>query len=257
LRIEPSLDKDDAPTFSFSKPSSPPSHYWSVSFKDGISTVFFPYVRNLSNKDSPVADVGYKIMAKVAGVITEIGRERGIEVVFTIIPTKELVYSGKVEEDGIEPPQEYLSLVRNEKQRIESLKSKILSFRGARYIDVVRPLQLAALAGESIYPSNGNGHPVSAGYSIIGQAIAIGTTDLFSDAVLDKPGVYGIRYQDEILPYIYNEGVLTRLLDYAHAEKMGFSVNKVDIPVMDDSDYAGKVKVEGAVVIKDINRYMR
>lgn len=91
---------------------------------------------------------------------------------FTIIPTKELVYSIKIRNEGITTPANYEDLIRMENRNIKKLARNLTNIEGAVYVDVVTPLQQAALGATLLYPDNVNGHPVAAGYAVIGKALA-------------------------------------------------------------------------------------
>ncbi|MGI9304016.1 MAG: hypothetical protein ACR2RB_15145 [Gammaproteobacteria bacterium] len=47
----------------------------------------------------------------------------------------------------------------------------------ARYVDVVEPLQEAALSAPALYPQDTDGHPLAAGYEVIATAMAAAVRD--------------------------------------------------------------------------------
>jgi lysophospholipase L1-like esterase len=164
-----SLTEDDMPQVNF---PAPKSEWWPVTFKDGITTIFTPKLRLGSNQDHAAVKAGYKIMANVARLINESATKARIKVIFTIIPTKELVYLEKIRKEGITPPDDYTMLVRQEQDNIKRLVENIVSLPNASYVDVVTHLQKAALEQISLYPSSINGHPNSTGYGKIAQSLA-------------------------------------------------------------------------------------
>jgi hypothetical protein len=150
----------------------PPQEQWPVRFADGVHTVFTPQLRLISNTRHPATDAGYAILARAAGLMAEKAGKAGVQLIFTIIPTKELAFARKVEAEGLEAPPQYRDLVAAETGRIQTLAAELGALPGARYVDVVEPLQQAALGSVALYPENINGHPVAAGYRVIGERIA-------------------------------------------------------------------------------------
>lgn len=150
----------------------PKSEWWPVRFRDGVKTIFTPILRYTSNQDHPKVHTGYKIMARVAELISKKAAESSTRVAFTIIPTKELVFLRKIQQDGLEPIQDYLNLVAAEAGNIERLADSIRSLPGAIYVDVVKPLQNAALGPVNLYMKGPDGHPMPAGYRVIARAVA-------------------------------------------------------------------------------------
>jgi len=171
------LSQRDAPKVEF---PAPQSEWWAVAFGDRIRTVFTPTLRLLSNRQSKVVNAGYAIMEESAKQISEMAKPYGIQVVFTIIPTKELVYRNKISAAGFEQPQDYSSLVTEEQLHIDWLTRQINKIPGVGFIDVVNPLQEAAMDAVQLYPENINGHPIGAGYSVIGATIAKGLENYLS-----------------------------------------------------------------------------
>jgi lysophospholipase L1-like esterase len=166
---DPALDASDIPKVVFPPPES---ELWTVTFSDGVSTILSPKLRFASNMDHPAVRAGYAIMAEVAKRIVAMTYPKGIQVAFTIIPTKELVHAKKVIADNIMPEQEYEDLVAAENANIELLKRKILDIEHATYVDVLTPLQDAALEPMPLYPQDSNGHPNSRGYEVIADTVA-------------------------------------------------------------------------------------
>jgi lysophospholipase L1-like esterase len=169
LRPDPSLRIKDAPESSW-----PPKQedMWGVEFLDGTSTVFTPKARLSSNHERhPAVTAGYGVLAEIGRRIAGSGRRAGVPVVFTVIPTKELVFWPRIRDEGFSPPAEYRELIDGEAHHISWLEGKLSGLEGARFVDVVKPLQDAARS-LPIYPSDSNGHPYPGGYRVIGEAIA-------------------------------------------------------------------------------------
>jgi lysophospholipase L1-like esterase len=98
--------------------------------------------------------------------------ELGVAVVFTVVPTKELAFANRVAASGLQAPAAYSELVRREQRNIDAFRASLVNDGGIAYVDVVEPLQHAAMGEVPIYPENENGHPVAAGYRVIAEALA-------------------------------------------------------------------------------------
>lgn len=146
LRPDTALDKSDAPALGNLLDVE---ESWPVTFRDAGSMVFTPSGRLVANDDHPAVQAGYAIMAEVADRIAALAAAQDIRVVFTVIPTRELVYAQKVRTAGLAPPDSYLRLVEMERGHIDRLAAHIQSIAGSRYVDLVAPLQSAAVGRPS------------------------------------------------------------------------------------------------------------
>jgi lysophospholipase L1-like esterase len=178
---------------------------WDSVFRDGVHTVFTPRYRLASNDENPVVTAGYSIMANVAARIAGLAQKNAVKLVFTIIPTKELVYAARVEAEGLDAPADYNRLVASERRRIAELRGRLELLPGVRYVDLLEPLQRAALGKDRLYPDTVNGHPVAAGYRIIGRELARGIEDLLP---APPSGLYALMDDDTFNVLLVNrEGV--------------------------------------------------
>jgi lysophospholipase L1-like esterase len=170
LRPEARVDITSIPP----SPGFPPaaSEQWEVRFRDGSMTTFVPALRLVSN-DSAYETVraGYQIMEKAARLMATTAQEANFRLVFTIIPTKELVYAEKLRRDGISPKADYEKLVVLERENIDRLAQSFRALTNVEYVDLVVPLQKAALGTELLYPQGVNGHPLPAGYRVVAEAL--------------------------------------------------------------------------------------
>lgn len=194
---DPTLHAGDTPPVNFPPPEN---EQWHVDFNHGAEMVFTPQHRLASNMDHPAVKAGYVIMADVAERVVKMAAKVKVSVVFTIIPTKELVYAPKIATDNIEPPSAYLELVEREQANLNELAARIQSIPSATYVDVLKPLQQAALAGQPIYPHTKNGHPFAAGYDVIARALSDTVTGFLPEPPVDGlvavqvgPGRYEVQ----------------------------------------------------------------
>jgi len=170
LRVDPELTAFDAPEVG---PVLSVEDSWRATFRDGFETRFMPGRRLAANDTAyPAVRAGYAIMAEVARQIMTMAGAHGISVVFTVIPTRELVYARKVESDRLIAPEQYQRLVSQEQNNIEELASAIRAIPGAVYADLVQPMQLAAMSTTPLYPRNWDGHPGATGYRVISGVLA-------------------------------------------------------------------------------------
>ncbi len=163
------IDPADLPP---GKSSASKETSWKVSFRDGIETVFTPQIRLKSNADHPTVDASWKILRKTATAISDAVRDSEIRVIFTVIPTKELVYAKKISNENLNPPNDYKNLVESETGRIVRLSKHIKSIDNVGYVDLVESLQEAAMSPVVLYPRDSNGHPAADGYKVIADTIA-------------------------------------------------------------------------------------
>lgn len=199
---DPALGPGDVPAL---PASTPEAEQWTASFADGVQTVFTPALRLASNLEHPAVRAGYAIMADVARRAGMLAQQHGFRLLFTIIPTKELVYAPRVDREQLDAPQDYRALVEAEQRNIAQLADQLRAVPGAGYTDVVAALQAAALEAQPLYPDTLNGHPLAAGYAVIGEALAADTGVLLPAPPL---GLYALVDADEYQLLLVNrEGV--------------------------------------------------
>lgn len=210
MRLDASLTAADSPEISF--PSSE-AEIWPVKFSDGVATVFTPQRRYVANDESPAVRVGYRIMATVARQIGEMARKSNVPVIFTIIPTKELVYAPKVVKEKIVPPSSYPPLVNSEQKHLLQLAEQLSAIPDTTSVDILRPLQKAALMNVALYPTNNNGHPDYLGYLEIARSLMAtaknslpdklhGGVELTIDSGAEEPLLYKGLIKNDFL-YIF------------------------------------------------------
>ncbi len=215
------LSKADLPRVEYPPPESAK---WHVAFSNGEKIVLTPALRLASNMDNPAISAGYDIMARVAREISEQAGKLDIRVVFTIIPTKELVYARKIKLEGLDAPDDYTRLVKRETGNLQMLADVIRALPDAGYIDVLGPLQEAALSTPALYPPGDNGHPLTAGYRVIGDTIA-NAVDGLLPAVL-KGGV-AIRKVDGYLVMLVKDDGVWHFSSMDVVEKNGWSMDQI------------------------------
>lgn len=181
-RIDPNLSASDAPRLQFPPPKS---EQWKVEFKDGITTTFTPTIRWKNSEKTKVIDTAYKIMAQVVQDIAKMVEPFGTEVIFTIVPTKEMVYSKKIEEEKLaDIPESFNNLVRDETARIQQLQEAMeRAGKNAHYVDITSPMIDRATESIRLYPDNMNGHPIDAGYRTIADALKEKTSSLLGESI--------------------------------------------------------------------------
>lgn len=170
LRASTTLDKNDQPKAVWPIPDD---DQWDADLGGGVRTVFTPGYRFASNDRSvPGVREGYAIIARTATAISDALQEVGARVVFTIIPTKELAYAERVRAAGLKPPAPYRSLIADEPQNIDELAALLRKVPRGSYVDVVKPLQRAALGKLPLYRADIDGHPQGPAFAVIAEALA-------------------------------------------------------------------------------------
>lgn len=202
----------------------PPEERWPVSFADGVSTVFTPQLRLIANTEHPGVEAGYALMAEVGRLLAERARKLDVQLVFTIIPTKELVYAQKVAAEQLAAPAPYQALVTAESGRIAVLAAALQAVAGARYVDVVAPLQQAALGAAALYPADTNGHPFPAGYRVIGTALAAAVAGMVP---APARGLYGYAQDNSIYLSLVNDEGLWYFKSEAFVEQNGWPAGEI------------------------------
>lgn len=168
-RTDTSLSSSDMPYVEFPPPIT---DQWNVDFADKITTVFTPKNRLHSNEKNKVVKAGYDAMLLVAEEIAKVCIDNDISLIYTIIPTKELVYKKKVDKELVNPPSDYTKLVNQEKEYINWFEGELSKIENAQYINVVNVMQEEALQSKAMYPNDTNGHPIAYGYKIIANQLA-------------------------------------------------------------------------------------
>lgn len=168
LRPDPALTAGAAPAVPFPTPESE----WWVPTVAGRPLGFTPTTRLLSNRADPVVHAGYGVIRKTAEAMDRMARQAGIHLVLTVVPTKELVYAPRIAAEGLAPPEAYQELVVAERRNIDALCAYFTTLPATTCVDLVVPMQAAAMTSARLYPESANGHPVAAGYGVIAQAMA-------------------------------------------------------------------------------------
>jgi lysophospholipase L1-like esterase len=183
LRTNPGLSQEDLPRVEYPPPKS---DWWTAKFHDGSKVIFTPAFRLASNQDHPAVEAGYRIMADTAQVISELAADLPVQVVFTVIPTKEYAYAKRIASEGITPSPAYQALLEHETAHMQRLVSALRALPNARYVDVATALQQAVLLGQPCYLSGSDGHPSNVGYAVIGTSIAAGIRGLLKHKGADN-----------------------------------------------------------------------
>ncbi|EHR04606.1 SGNH/GDSL hydrolase family protein [Bradyrhizobium sp. WSM471] len=180
---------------------TPPDRTWKTALESGQPLEFTPGMRLVSNDPaSPQAMLGYKLMARISELMVEKAKKSGVHLLFTIIPTKELVFLPLLTAQQVQLDNTYATLTRSEAENALKLKNAIEK-AGGEFVDVLLPLQNAVKTHPEIYPEN-DSHPLAGGYEIIAQTIAASTRRWLKD----KPhGFVAVRAEreypfDEISP---------------------------------------------------------
>jgi len=229
-----------------------PSDLWTVRFGD-YATVLTARARLVANdRTLPATIEGYRIMAEAGRRIGQAAEKGGAKVVFTIIPTKELVYAAIIQRDGITQPADYTKLVTDESANIDELSRALRAVPGATYVDLVQPLQQAVLAGVPAYPPSQNGHPIGPGYEVIARTLAP-----VVDRLLPTPPASGLvrvaaTPGDEEFYALVKDGGLWRFPDASVAQQNGWAPAQAAAVTRRD---VARLEERGTIILVDPANY--
>lgn len=229
-----------------------PTDLWTVRLGN-YETVFTSRARLVANDRAlPATIEGYRIMAEVGRRIGQIVAKGDAKVVFTIIPTKELAYAALIQRNGVAQPPDYVKLLTDESANIEELSRALREVPGATYVDLVQPLQQAALAGVLTYPPSQNGHPIGPGYDVIAQALAPVVDRLLppspANGLVRVEAISG----DEEFYGLVKDGGLWRFLDASVAQQNGWAPARAAAVTRRD---VARLEERGTVMLVDPASY--
>lgn len=165
LRPDASLGLDDRPP----RGDLERTNVWLAELPDGSGVIFAPWVRLYAIRRNPVNDAGWEIMAEVARRMARLAVAHDVAVIFTIIPTKELVYAASLRDRGVELHADHLELARLERLRIAELAGRLREL--GEYVDVAAALEDSLRRGVETHPRGNQGHPNAAGYLRIAREL--------------------------------------------------------------------------------------
>lgn len=224
LKTDRTLTSADLPKVAF---PAPESEWWRVSFKDGVSTIFTPKLRHASNQPLPAVRAGYAGMAEAGRLIGKMATKHQVKLVFTIIPTKEFVYAEKITLEGITQPADYQALVADEHTNIEGLAAELRRVPEAIFVDVVAPLQEAARQATPLYPADTDGHPIEAGYGVIGKVLATAIQPLL---IASLEGLVALRKDEtHYLIFLVRDGQAWLVPSPDIAQRNGWSLENIPL----------------------------
>ena len=93
-------------------------------------------------------------------------------------------------------------LIDNEKKNLVNLAAVLSAIPEVVYVDVLGPLQEAAMGPVALYPEDKNGHPVAAGYEVIGRVIANSVEQFMPSS---PKGLYALVDGNEFQIVLINE----------------------------------------------------
>jgi lysophospholipase L1-like esterase len=168
LRVDSALTANDHPP----KPPKREEDVFEAPLANGTRMVFTPGRRFYANREHPVVDAGWRIMAEVGRRIGQQALRAGVRPIFTVIPTKELVHAPQVRRARANPPEDYVGLLQVEARRIDELRAQLSALEGATYVDLLQPLRRTARREGPVHLSSADGHPSRRGYTAIAKALA-------------------------------------------------------------------------------------
>lgn len=225
FRINNNLNIDDAPKVAY-----PPAQddRWHITFNDGVKSIFTSEYRSHNVIQNNVIDTAFEIMFASAKKMADVASQKQVEIIFTIIPTKELVYAKKVfgELSGSDVEQRYRDLVTNEQKRIDDFSDKLSQIDNAVYVDVVSPLQNAALSNLNLYHPLINGHPVAEGYAVIAKSLS---GEIGRKIVQNMRGPVAIKRFGKNEFFIVDKGLYWQVTDPSVITNNGWGLDNITL----------------------------
>lgn len=138
---------------------------------EDLTTILRPgHNKALMDLSDPQVPAAIEITKRTIREIREVSRSNDIDPYFLLIPSKELVYSEIIEEQGQLDGHADLRVAMDYEKSIRAEVEGFLASEGIAYIDPLAALRQAA-RDRVIYPFN-DGHPNADGYRIIAGEIA-------------------------------------------------------------------------------------
>lgn len=136
-----------------------------------IETVFTTtYRHNVLNVDDPRIAEGLRITLNLIAEAQSKLKEKNINFLLILIPTKESAYASLVDEHGPPFNEAYLRLVRSE----SAVRNKIQAFcreKGIYCLDLLPALQEKLRERVTLYPRYHDGHPRAGGHAAIASGV--------------------------------------------------------------------------------------
>jgi hypothetical protein len=140
---------------------------------DSLATVFHSRYR-LAGVDTSLPKIreGLRITLRVLADIQErLDEVASTRLLVVLLPTKERVFAGAVEEAGTGAPASHRRSVLEE-ERISRGLTRLMETRGIDYVDLLPALEASVEQGEAIFPPNVDGHFTPRGYRLIAERVA-------------------------------------------------------------------------------------
>jgi lysophospholipase L1-like esterase len=144
---------------------------WVDPVEPSVHTIFTPGQR-LSMLDPKLRSIqeGMRITKKAFDEMRDETTKQGARLMIVLIPTKERVYCAYLKQSGVVLPDSYVRLCEAEEQVRREMTNHLAS-AGIRYVDVAGPLQEQTTKHVQVYPTDGDGHPLAAGYGLIAKSV--------------------------------------------------------------------------------------
>lgn len=175
FRVDPALKLEDLPEIQFPPPEE---EWWVFHAKDGLEMAFTPRYRHLTNRrEDHAVMVGYQITQKAVKEILSLGAEYGVKTLITALPSKELAYAKRVKSSALasdaDPvPDAFERLVEDETRNVEELKALVEAHTTGAYLDLLNPIQQAAMTQDQLYSTDRDGHPTVVGHRVIAEIVS-------------------------------------------------------------------------------------
>ncbi|MGH7908772.1 MAG: hypothetical protein ACRENW_02855 [Thermodesulfobacteriota bacterium] len=136
-----------------------------------IKAGFMPSARlQAFNLGDPIIQEGLRISLELISKMNDMSKEKNIDFLVLLIPTKETVFSEFIEHNSELPRYDVIDKVISNERQANLLVKGYFSERGIAFIDLEDVLR-NAVNSEQVYPNNFGDHLNKNGYSIVAKTI--------------------------------------------------------------------------------------
>lgn len=145
---------------------------WSDPAAPATRTVFRPQGRlQAVDIDRPDVAEGLQIGQKALAETAAEAARQGARLLVVLIPTKERAYCSYLRATAASMPKSHAQLCDVE-SRVSTQLTRFLSEQRIEHADATPALEAGVAAHVQLYPPDGDGHEVSAGYAVIANVVA-------------------------------------------------------------------------------------
>ena len=134
-------------------------------------TIFTPEYRYIAmNLDDPRIAEGLSISLKALQRMQAVAAANGIDFLVLLIPTKEMVFHGVLDNDGIEPSESMLWVLQQETRLHEQVRT-FLKQHDIAFLEAIAALRQSLMDGKQPYFIDADGHLNAVGHDTVARSV--------------------------------------------------------------------------------------